>query len=63
MKTCVIGGGLMGMALADKLRDYLSGIKGYHGVSCNITFKDNGRANNEVRIYTIDGNKVAKADY
>jgi len=47
----------------DKLRDYLSGIKGYHGVSCNITFKDNGRANNEVRIYTIDGTKVAKADY
>lgn len=47
----------------EKLRDYLSGIKGYQGVSCNITFKGNGRANNEVRIYTIDGDKVAEADY
>jgi ABC-type branched-subunit amino acid transport system substrate-binding protein len=46
-----------------QLRDYLSGIKEYQGVSCNISFKDNGRANDEVRIYTIDGDKVAKADY
>ncbi len=47
----------------EKLRDYLSGIKNYRGVSCIISFKDNGRANNEVRIYTVDGDKVAKADY
>lgn len=47
----------------DKLRDYLSGINEYQGVSCNISFRGNGRANDEVRIYTIDGDKVAKADY
>jgi ABC-type branched-subunit amino acid transport system substrate-binding protein len=47
----------------EEMRDYLSGIKNYNGVSCNITFKGNGRANNEVRIYSIDGDKVAKVDY
>jgi ABC-type branched-subunit amino acid transport system substrate-binding protein len=47
----------------EKLRDYLSGIKEYQGVSCNITFRGSNRANDEVRIYTIDGDKVAKADY
>jgi ABC-type branched-subunit amino acid transport system substrate-binding protein/outer membrane protein assembly factor BamD (BamD/ComL family) len=47
----------------DRLRDYLGGIKDYQGVSCNITFKGNGRANDEVRIYTVDGKNVAKADY
>ncbi len=47
----------------EKLRDYLGGIKDYHGVSCKITFKGNGRANDEVRIYTIDGDKIAKAEY
>ncbi len=46
----------------EKLRDYLGGIKEYPGVSCLITFRDNGRANNEVRIYSIDGNKVARAE-
>ncbi len=47
----------------EKLRDYLSEIKDYIGVSCRISFKGNGRANDEVRIYTIDGNKVAEAEY
>lgn len=45
-----------------ELRDYLGGIKDYYGVSCRITFKDNGRANDEVRIYTINGDEIAKAD-
>jgi ABC-type branched-subunit amino acid transport system substrate-binding protein len=43
----------------EKLRDYLSGLMHYNGVSCLITFKGNNRANNEVRIYSIDGDKIA----
>jgi len=59
----VLSGMKQGYNEPEKLRDYLSGIRDYHGVSCNITFGGNGRANDEVRIYTIDGDKIAKADY
>jgi len=46
----------------EKLRDYLSGLRDYNGVSCLITFKGNNRANNEVRIYTINGDKIAAGE-
>ena len=61
--SLILSGMKEGYNEPDKLRDFLSAIKSYHGVSCNITFKGNGRANDEVRIYTIDGDKIAKADY
>jgi len=61
--TLVLSGLREGYNEPEKLRDYLSGIKNYSGVSCVISFKNNGRANNEVRIYSVDGDKVAKADY
>jgi len=44
---------------SEKLRQYLSDIQGYQGVSCRITFKGCGRANNEIRIYSITEGKVA----
>lgn len=46
----------------EKMREYLSGIEGYQGASCRITFKGTGRANNEIRIYSVNGGKVASAE-
>ncbi len=45
----------------EELREYLSGIEKYQGVSCMITFKGTGRANNEIRIYSITEGKVASS--
>jgi ABC-type branched-subunit amino acid transport system substrate-binding protein len=42
------------------LRDYLSRIENYKGVSTNITFKETDRANNAVGIYSIDGKRLNK---
>ena len=50
-----------GVDSPDKLRGYLGNIEGYNGVSCRITFKGAGRANNEIRIYSVAGGKVATA--
>ncbi len=43
----------------EELRKYLNNIEKYQGVSCMITFKGTGRANNEIRIYSINEGKVA----
>lgn len=43
----------------DKIRAYLNEIEGYQGVSCRITFKGAGRANDEIRIYSVVEGKVA----
>jgi ABC-type branched-subunit amino acid transport system substrate-binding protein len=44
----------------EKLRDYLSQIEDYKGVSTNISFKETNRANDEVGIYSIDGKRLSK---
>jgi ABC-type branched-subunit amino acid transport system substrate-binding protein len=59
----IISGIEQGYNEPQRLRDFLSEIKDYNGVSCRITFKDNGRANDEVRVYTIEGDKIARAEY
>jgi ABC-type branched-subunit amino acid transport system substrate-binding protein len=41
-----------------KLRDYLARIQDYRGVSAIISFRETGRANDEVSIYSIDGSKM-----
>ena len=43
----------------EKIRAYLNEIEGYQGVSCRITFKGAGRANDEIRIYSVVEGKVA----
>jgi len=48
-----------GITDPEELREYLSGIEKYQGVSCMITFKGTGRANDEIRIYSINEGKVA----
>ncbi|MEE9553850.1 MAG: ABC transporter substrate-binding protein [candidate division Zixibacteria bacterium] len=45
----------------EKIRGFLNEIEGYQGVSCRITFKGAGRANNEIRIYSVIEGKVATA--
>jgi ABC-type branched-subunit amino acid transport system substrate-binding protein len=42
------------------LRDYLSRIENYKGVSTNITFKETNRANDAVGIYSVDGKRLNK---
>lgn len=48
-----------GITGPEELREYLSEIEKYQGVSCIITFKGTGRANDEIRIYSINEGKVA----
>jgi ABC-type branched-subunit amino acid transport system substrate-binding protein len=57
----VLSGVRKGITDPDLLRDYLRDIEDYEGVSCVITFKGNGRANNEIRIYSINEGKVASS--
>ncbi len=55
----VLSGLRQGITSPEGLRKYLSDIEKYQGVSCLITFKGTGRANNEIRIYSINEGKVA----
>lgn len=43
----------------DDMRQYLSSIEDYEGVSGAITFRGTGRANDNVTVYSIDGRKLA----
>ena len=56
----VIRGILDGNRNADDMRQYLSRLEDYQGVSGSITFMGNGRANNGVAIYSVDGRKLAE---
>lgn len=55
----ILSGLRQGITSPEELRKYLSDIEKYQGVSCMITFKGTGRANNEIRIYSIHEGKVA----
>ncbi len=55
----ILSGLRHGVTSPEGLRKYLSDIEKYQGVSCLITFKGTGRANNEIRIYSINEGKVA----
>ena len=57
----VLSGVRKGITDPDALRDYLRDVEDYQGASCVITFKGNGRANNEIRIYSINEGKVASS--
>jgi branched-chain amino acid transport system substrate-binding protein len=56
----ILDGIMNGNKNSDEIRDYLSNIDNYNGVSCNISFKSTGRANDGVMIYEIDGGKLAR---
>jgi ABC-type branched-subunit amino acid transport system substrate-binding protein len=55
----ILSGLRHGITSPEELRKYLNNIEKYQGVSCMITFKGTGRANNEIRIYSINEGKVA----
>lgn len=57
----ILSGLRQGITSPEELRKYLSDIEKYQGVSCMITFKGTGRANNEIRIYSINEGKVASS--
>jgi len=59
--SLILEGLRSGADTPDKMRNYLSEVEGYQGVSCRVTFKGVGRANNEIRIYSVSGGKVASA--
>ena len=56
----ILAGIANGNKSPEKLRDYLSRIEDYNGVSTVITFKETDRANNEVGIYSSDGKRLGK---
>lgn len=57
----ILSGVREGITDPDGLRIYLQDIKDYEGVSCRITFRGTGRANDEIRIYSITEGKVASS--
>jgi ABC-type branched-subunit amino acid transport system substrate-binding protein len=60
--TIVLSGLSAGADTPEKMREFLSEVEGFLGASCRITFKGNGRANNEIRIYSVADGKVASVE-
>jgi branched-chain amino acid transport system substrate-binding protein len=56
----ILAGIANGNKSPEELRDYLSQIEDYNGVSTVITFKETDRANSEVGIYSSDGKRLGK---